>query len=141
MNHIGILVVSPHAVTREGIRALAAKTEDIEVVGEAESVVSLPELTELRPDVALVEIAAPQTGILRELAYVLSSMEKMRTVILSAIGDANFVRSALGLGVLGYVLMDSDTERLLLSIRSVAQNHRFVDPMLGNINPAMEKRA
>ncbi len=141
MKHIGILVVSPHVITREGIRALAAKTQDIEVVGEAENVVSLPEMIQLRPDVALIEISAPHAGILRELAYVLSSLEKIRTVILSAVEDANFVRSALGLGVLGYVLVHSDTERLLLSIRTVAQNHRFVDPMLRNINGAVGKRA
>lgn len=138
MNYIRLLVVSQHAITREKIRALVAKTEDIEFVGDAESVISL---AEARPDVAVVEVSTSSPGVLRELAYVLSSAERTRIVVLSDMEDPKFVHSVLGLGVLGYVLMHSDAQRLLPGIRSVAQNRRFIDPVLGSSNALVGKPA
>ncbi len=138
---IRLLVVSQHAITREGIRALMAKTEDIEMVGNAENIMSLPgELADARPDVTLVEVSAPSNGALRELAYVLSSIAKIRMVVLSDIEDTTFARAVLGLGVVGYVLMHSDKEQLLQGIREAARNRRFVDPQLGDLNGVSQKR-
>ena len=60
MGRIKILVVDDHAILRDGIRALLALHDDIEVVGEAsEGKEAVEKAAELEPHVVVMDIAMP----------------------------------------------------------------------------------
>jgi DNA-binding NarL/FixJ family response regulator len=120
-------------MTRDGMRALLQRSDDIEIVGEAESVADTPARFEaLRPDVAVVEVSSPGSKALRSVAAILSVDEGSRVVILSNIDDPSYVRAMLAVGAFGYVLKQSPTEQLIVGIHKAADNHRFIDPLLSD---------
>ena len=63
MQKIRVLVVDDHTIVRDGICALLALVGDIEVVGEAvNGSEALKMVTQLQPDVVLMDIAMPIMG-------------------------------------------------------------------------------
>ena len=133
MSPIQLLISSDYAMTRDGMRALLKRSEDIEIVGESESVVDTAAHFEaLRPDVAVVEVSSPGSKALRSVAAILSVDGGSRVVILTNIDDPSYVRAMLAVGAFGYVLKQSPTEQLILGIHKAAENHRFIDPLLSD---------
>jgi two-component system invasion response regulator UvrY len=63
MKPIKVIVVDDHTIVRDGICALLALVQDIEVVGEASSGTEALKLVKnLEPDVVLMDIAMPDMG-------------------------------------------------------------------------------
>jgi len=60
MSKIRVLIVDDHAILREGIRALLALHDDMELVGEAaEGREAVDKARQLKPDVVLMDVAMP----------------------------------------------------------------------------------
>lgn len=57
----------------------------------------------------------------------------MKVLVVTARLDAPSVRAALGLGALGYLPMDEDSEELLLAVRRVAQARRYISPHIAEL--------
>ena len=133
MRPIQLLISSDYAMTRDGMRALLMRSDDIEIVGESQSVAdTVAHFEALRPDVAVVEVSSPGSKALRSVAAILSVDERSRVVILTNIDDPSYVRAMLAVGAFGYVLKQSPTEQLILGIHKAAENHRFIDPLLSD---------
>ena len=54
MRKISVLLVDDHTVVRQGLRALMAAEEDMEVIGEAADFLEKTKLAETRPDAKIV---------------------------------------------------------------------------------------
>ena len=120
-----LLIVDDHAVVREGLRAVFAWHNDIEVIGEAADGEAALELyRSLKPDVAIVDLRMPKLNgfdLIRAISewdanahiLVLTSME----------GDAD-VRAAISAGASGFLLKGSSGEDIVQAVRQVgAGNH------------------
>jgi len=60
VGRIRVLIADDHALLREGLRALLALSEDIEVVGEAaDGREAIAEAARLEPDVVVMDVAMP----------------------------------------------------------------------------------
>jgi len=58
-----VMLVDDHAVVRMGFRLLLQATQDIEVIGEADSgEAACQRVSELRPDVVVMDLAMPGMG-------------------------------------------------------------------------------
>ena len=70
MTKIKLIIVDDHKLFREGIKALLAVTDDIEIVGEAEDgAAAMKRIRELEPDVVLMDINMPGlNGICRSMS-------------------------------------------------------------------------
>lgn len=133
MTPIRLLIASDYAMTRDGIRALLGRTQDLEIVGEARRVADAPDmLATLHPDVVLVEVSSPGSSALRSISALVNAANASRVVLVTNIDDPSYVRATLALGVFGYVLKQSPTEQLISAIEKVAENHRFLDPLLSD---------
>lgn len=133
MTPIRLLIASDYAMTRDGIRALLGRTKDLEIIGEAPRVADAPDLLEtLHPDIVLVEVSSPGSGALRSISALVNAANGSRVVLVTNIDDPSYVRATLALGVFGYVLKQSPTEQLISAIEKVADNHRFLDPLLSD---------
>jgi DNA-binding NarL/FixJ family response regulator len=124
-----VVVVDDHEVLRAGTRQVLETTDDIVVVGEADSWdAALAVIAEHGPDIALVDIQlAGRNGI--DLAREISGAHpETRVVILSAHDDDAFVRRAFEAGVAGYLLKTMPRDDLINAVRAVGMGTTVLDP-------------
>jgi DNA-binding NarL/FixJ family response regulator len=126
---IRVLIADDHAILREGVRALLAATEDIEVVGQAsDGREAIEACRRLDPDVVLMDIAMPGLGGLEAAIEIRNAGLRSRILILSQYEDREYVRRLLKAGVAGYVLKKSAGSDLVGAIRAVQRGGLVLDP-------------
>jgi two-component system, NarL family, response regulator LiaR len=150
---VTVVVVEDHAIVREGTAELLERDPGLNVVGQAGSAEEALELlSDLRPDIALVDVELPgMNGI--ALARAISDRAlQTRVLILSAYDDYAYVIGALEAGVAGYLLKTSSARELADAVRTVAGGALVLDESLsrrltrrwrtgpGTVSPALTAR-
>ena len=125
---IRVLLVDDHAVVRTGFRLLLQSRADVTVVGEADSGESAYQrYVEIRPDVAVLDLAMPGMGGMEALRRIVARDPQARVLALSAHDDATYVRHALQEGALGFLSKRSAPDALLEAVTVVAAGRRYLD--------------
>jgi two-component system response regulator NreC len=118
MKPIRVLIVDDHDMVRSGMRLLLDSEHDIKVVGEAgDGIEGLKMAKELRPDVAVLDVAMPRLGGLEMLGLLKVSLPQVKVVILSMYSKESFAHEALQAGAYAYVLKGAPSNDLLEAIR------------------------
>jgi DNA-binding NarL/FixJ family response regulator len=139
VSKIRVLIADDHAILREGVRALLAATEDIEVVGQAsDGREAIDACKKLDPDVVLMDIAMPGLGGIEAAIEIRKEGMRAKVLILSQYEDREYVRRLLRAGVAGYVLKKSAGSELVGAIRAVQRGGLVLDPEVARA--AMEER-
>jgi DNA-binding NarL/FixJ family response regulator len=129
MTKIRVVIADDHAILREGVRALLAITDDIEVVGQAaDGREAVDACKRLDPDVVLMDIAMPGLGGIEAALEIRKEGLRSRVLILSQYEDREYVRRLLKAGVSGYVLKKSAGSELVGAIRAVHRGGLVLDP-------------
>jgi DNA-binding NarL/FixJ family response regulator len=129
MPKIRVIIADDHAILREGVRALLALTDDIEVVGEASDGRAAVDVAQkLDPDVVLMDIAMPGLGGLEAAIEMKRLGIRSRVLVLSQYEDREYVRRLLKAGVAGYVLKKSAGSELANAVRAVHRGGLVLDP-------------
>jgi DNA-binding NarL/FixJ family response regulator len=128
-----VLVADDQATVRSGLSLLIAGEPDLEVVGEARDGGEAVRLArQLRPDVVLMDIRMPGTDGL-EATWMLSGptvADPIAVVVLTTFPDDEYVDEALRAGAVGFVLKDSDPDRLLDAVRAAGDGAGSLDPAI-----------
>jgi len=125
-NKIRIMIADDHPLFRDGLRKLLESEAGFEVVGEAADGGEVARLAdELKPDILLLDIAMPVSGMeaLRALA---KASAPVRTILLTAAIEKRQIVEALQIGARGVVLKEAATQLLFKSIRSVMAGQYWV---------------
>src|SRR6266536_1790642 len=125
-NKIRIMIADDHPLFRDGLRKLLESEAGFEVVGEAADGGEVARLAdELKPDILLLDIAMPVSGMeaLRELA---KASAPVRTILLTAAVEKRQIVEALQIGARGVVLKEAATQLLFKSIRAVMAGQYWV---------------
>lgn len=126
---IRVVIADAHHIMREGLRALLERTDDIQVIGEAEDGLQACELVEqLTPDVLVMDLEMPRLNGLEIAARLRAQSASAQSVILSTHSDSMSVRQALRNGVCGYLLKRSVAEELPLAIRAASRKEIYLTP-------------
>src|SRR3954454_13992791 len=105
MKKISVLLVDDHTVVRQGLRALLAAEEDMDIVGEAENGRQAIQLCrKLTPDIAVVDIAMPVLNGLEATRQITRSMPATKVLILSSYSDDEYVQQLTEPGYAGYLV-------------------------------------
>lgn len=124
-----ILIADDHAILREGVRALLATADDLEVVGEAGDGREAIDLAErLEPDAILMDVAMPGLGGLEATLEIRRRVPRAKILVLTQYGEPEYVRRFLKAGVSGYVLKKAAGADLLSAIRAVMRGGLVLDP-------------
>lgn len=131
MTRIKLMIADDHKLFREGIKALLAVTDDIEIVGEAEDGESaLQKSRELQPDVILMDINMPGLNGIRATEQILEKQPQARIVMLTMLEDDASVFHAMRAGARGYLLKGADPHEVLSVIRAVAEGQALFGPAI-----------
>ena len=131
---IRVLLVDDHTIVRQGLRALLAGSEEIEVVGEAEDGrEGLREAQRLTPDVVVIDAAMPGLNGIDATQRILEAVPRARVLVLSMHAGEEYVRPAIRAGASGYLLKGSGLSDLVAAIRAVAAGDAFVSPSIAKL--------
>src|SRR6266568_8466142 len=88
MGKIAVLLADDHAVIREGLRALLAVEEDMEIVGEAQDGRQAVELArKTSPDVVVMDLAMPVLNGLEATRQLLNRSPATKVLVPSSYAD------------------------------------------------------
>ena len=128
---IGVVIADDQALVRGGFRVLVETANDMEVLGEADDGTEAVALVrEHHPDVVLMDVRMPgQDGI--EATRRIKEHEEtagVSVLILTTFDLDEYVYAALRAGASGFLLKDTQPERLLDAIRTVAGGEALLAP-------------
>ena len=131
MAHIRLMIADDHKLFREGIKALLAVTDDIEIIAEAENGDSAIQICrELQPDLVLMDINMPGLNGIKATEQILEKQPQTRIVMLTMLEDDASVFNAMRVGARGYLLKGADPKEVLSVIRAVAEGQALFGPAI-----------
>ena len=129
MSEIRVLIVDDHAILREGIHALLALQDDIEIVGEAaDGREAVDKARQLEPDVILMDVAMPLMDGLEATRRIRKENPKAKILILTQYDNKEYVLSSIKSGASGCVPKRAVASELVSAIRAVHQGDSFLYP-------------
>ncbi len=127
---IRVLIVDDHQVVREGLRRMLELQEGIQVVAEASSgEEAIAKAAALNPDVVTMDLKMPgMDGIVatREIKERTPDIE----ILMLTLYAEDYVKEAIQAGASGYLLKDSDCEKITKAIRQVHEGLCPIAPSL-----------
>ena len=131
---IKVLVVDDHPVVRKGLWSCLSNKENIKLVGEAaDGVDAIQKVTELEPDVLLMDIDMPQKDGLTVTEELRKTKPLVKVLILSTHSNREYVLRIVRAGARGYVLKDAPPDDLLQAIQAVDSGEAFFSPPVARI--------
>lgn len=126
---IRVLITDDHLIVREGLRLILETAENIEVVGEAtDGSECLRLVTELKPDVILMDLQMPRMDGITAIQHLRKDHEQIAIVILTTYNEDDLMIRGLQAGARGYLLKDSSREHLLDTIAAAAKGETLLKP-------------
>jgi DNA-binding NarL/FixJ family response regulator len=118
---IRALIADDHTLVREGLRQLLAATDDIRVEGEAangDEALALLKANDY--DIAVLDMSMPGVAGIELIKRARMEKPRMRVLVLSMHGEAQYAARALKAGASGYLTKDAASAQLVGAIRKVA---------------------
>jgi DNA-binding NarL/FixJ family response regulator len=124
-----VVIVDDHRIFRTGVKAELGDL--VEVLGEAESVEeAVREITELEPDVVLLDVHMPGGGGVEVIEQVSKARPQQRFLALSVSDDPQDVIAIVRAGARGYVTKTITGEELADAVRRVSDGDAVFSPRL-----------
>jgi two-component system NarL family response regulator len=119
---------------RDGLRAVLALEEDIEIVGEAEDGLAAVEMARrLVPDAVLMDIGMRGLNGVEATRRITAENPEVRVIALSTYSDKRYVLSMLEAGASGYVLKAAAVDEMCRAVRAVAEGKRYLSPDIAGV--------
>lgn len=131
MNPLTLVIADDHPIFRAGLRAVLARSPEIQVVGEAgDGTEALELVNRLHPAVAIVDIDMPRCDGLRFAAAIRDAKSPVKVVVLTAHPQKEMFDAFIDLGVAGYVLKENASSELIACLKAIAAGDPYVSPSL-----------
>lgn len=128
---VRIVVADDHPLFREGLRAVVAAADGVELVGEAATGTEAVELArELQPDVVVMDLQLPELNGIEATSRIAEESPHVAVLVLTMFEDDDSVFAAMRAGARGYLLKGSDEVETLRAISAVAAGEAIFGPAI-----------
>lgn len=125
---IRVLLVEDHPLFRLGLTSLIQSAPAMEVVGEGDSSTEAVQLVRrLTPDVVLMDVRLREGSGIEACREIRGQCPNTQVLMLSTYSDESVVVASVLAGAAGYLVKDTDAERLLEAVRVVARGGSLLD--------------
>lgn len=119
---INVIIVDDHEIVRKGIRAYLESTTEFRVVAEAASgKEALRLVTELVPDVVLMDLIMPGMDGIKTTREIKNISPRTQIVVLTSFHEDVHIFPALKAGAISYILKDVTMDELADSLQRAAR--------------------
>ncbi len=124
---IRIAIVDDHPFFRQGLRDVLTIDPAIEIVGEYDNgTEALEGLSELRPDVVLMDVNLPGMNGLHVTQRLKNRAPEINVIILTAYDDEEQIYHAIRIGASAYFAKDVEPTQLTDTVHTVAQGYYMI---------------
>jgi len=124
-----VLLVDDHAIVRQGLRMVLESEEDLQVVGEADTMRgAVDAAVRTRPDVILMDVRLMEGNGIEATREIRARTTHARVIIVTSFDDDEALFAAIMAGASGYLLKRIDAAQLVRAIREVANGRSLLDP-------------
>ncbi len=126
---IRVLLVDDHQMVRQGLIYFLSTQPGIQVVGEAASgEEGLRLVTELLPDVVLMDLVMPGSDGMNALFAIRAQHPDVDVIVLTSFIDDDKIRRAIQAGAAGYLMKDVDPSELAAAIHATRRGELYLHP-------------
>ena len=123
---VRIVIADDHPLMRQGLRQVIEMEPNLKVIGEASNgSEALSFITELKPDVAVLDVDMPHKDGFQVARELISSDDPVAVIFLTSHSEEQMFHAALDIGAKGYVLKDSAIDDIVTAINEVAAGRAF----------------
>jgi len=123
---IRVALVDDHSLVRDGIKALLAVMEPLEVVGEADNAEDAIEMVgRCTPDLLLVDISLKDMNGLELTRVLRAQYPALKVLVLSMYDNYEYVSESVRSGASGYVLKNAPSREIIAAIEAIASGGTF----------------
>jgi two-component system, NarL family, response regulator YdfI len=128
-DQIRVVIADDHPVVRTGLRLMLGMGEGMELVGEAaDGVAAVHLVSELLPDVVLMDVRMPAMDGLEAIEQIRAKFPHIAIIVLTTYNDDELILRSLQAGARGYLLKDSGLEMVLHAIERAARGEMLIQP-------------
>ena len=116
-----VMLVDDHEIMRDGLREVLQRAGDFEVVGQAgDGAAAVRVAQSLKPDVIIMDVMMPIKNGIDACREITEMLPDTRVLMLTASAEDDAVMEAIAAGAKGYLQKYSGKEKLLHTVRDVA---------------------
>ncbi len=126
---IRVLLAEDHTLVRQGFRRILEDDPRITVVGEVGTGLGAIEQSKtLKPDVVVMDLSMPELGGLEASAEIRKALPEIKILILSMYSNEAYVKKALDIGAMGYVLKNAIEVDLTRAVIALSEGNMYLSP-------------
>lgn len=130
-SEIRILIADDHPIVREGLRQSIERDADLKVVSEAgDGREALAKIREYQPQIVILDIDIPELDGFEVAHAVREEKIAAKIIFLTVHREEIYMKKALKLGAVGYVLKDSAVTDIVYAIKAAVKNQSFISPAM-----------
>lgn len=128
-----VLICDDHQIVRDGLRQILARHDHIRAIDEAANGCEVLELFEnVAYDLVILDISLPNQNGLDLLQTIKRRWPATNVLMLSMHPQEQYAMRALSYGAAGYLTKDAAAEELLLAVKRIAENGKYISPSLAD---------
>ncbi len=126
-----IVIFEDNHDLRESLFALLNSTGEFEVLGAFTNCSKIYEqITDLKPDVILMDIDMPETNGIEGLKIVTTNFPEINVIMLTVFESNDYIFDAIRAGAVGYLLKKSSPSEIIKAIHEVKEGGTVMTPSI-----------
>ena len=117
---IRIMIVDDSRLVYEGLKAMLAIDEEINIIGFAQDgKEAISQIADKKPNIVLVDVLMPVMGGIETTKAISKLFPEVKVIVLSSFEDEPMILDAIAAGAKGYLLKDMIVQDLVSAIRAI----------------------